>query len=57
MLIEYKRKQNGDVSFGIGNHAVPAIICIVLALLVIALIVLGVSPSDVWGILRSLEWK
>jgi hypothetical protein len=55
-LIEYRcKRRDREISLGIGNHAAPVIICIVLALLVVALIYLGVPPSDVPDILRYVR--
>lgn len=57
-LIEYRRKErDSEVSWGIGKDAVPVIVSIVLALLIIALIALGVSPVDVWHILKHLTGR
>jgi len=57
-LIEYKHKENDrEVSWGISNHAAPVMICLVLALLVVSLILLGVSPADVWRILSNVKWR
>ena len=57
IIFETKIKPNGEkqTSFRINKDAVPIVIWIVIALLVIMLILLGVSAGDVSRILGAVK--
>ena len=57
-LVQYRRKEKDrEISWGIGNRAAPIIICLLLSLLVVVLVMIGVSPAEIWQIEKHLKWR